>query len=150
MVVLRRAAAEQGFETSSIALNCLDFRVENRGVTCHNAVESAPPWCSTVIFRRFEKCLNLKDFYAVQNRWRRGRDSAPCYAPKSYLGMRIDAGKLIDPQTAEITWRHACMFDPYGAEPDLPEELQIVGREYYVRAGVGHRTSPTMPKVPSP
>jgi hypothetical protein len=33
----------------------------------------APPWCSTVIFRRFEKRLLLKDFSAVGNRWRRGR-----------------------------------------------------------------------------
>jgi hypothetical protein len=50
------------------------------------------------------------------------------------MAMRIAAGKLIDPQTAEITWRHACMFDPYGDDPNLPEELQVVGREYYVRA----------------
>ena len=28
-------------------------------------------------FRRFEKCLILKDFCAVQNRWRRGRGFAP-------------------------------------------------------------------------
>jgi hypothetical protein len=26
----------------------------------------ATPWCYTVIFRRFEKCLILKDFCAVQ------------------------------------------------------------------------------------
>jgi hypothetical protein len=26
----------------------------------------ATPWCHTVIFRRFEKCLILKDFCAVQ------------------------------------------------------------------------------------
>jgi hypothetical protein len=37
----------------------------------------APPWCSTVIFRRFEKRLILKDFSAIANRWRRGRDSPP-------------------------------------------------------------------------
>lgn len=39
----------------------------------------APPWCSTVIFRRFEKRLFLKDFFATENRWRRGRDSHPSY-----------------------------------------------------------------------
>jgi hypothetical protein len=40
-------------------------------------VESAPPGCSTVKSRRFEKCLILKDFSAVSKRWRRGRDSHP-------------------------------------------------------------------------
>jgi hypothetical protein len=37
----------------------------------------ATPWCSTVNFRRIEKSLILKDFCAVQKRWRRGRDSHP-------------------------------------------------------------------------
>jgi hypothetical protein len=37
---------------------------------CHGAT----PWYSTVIFRRFEKSLFLKDFCAVRNRWRRRRD----------------------------------------------------------------------------
>jgi hypothetical protein len=49
------------------------------------------------------------------------------------MAMRVAAGKQIDPETAEICWRHACMFDPYGDDPNLPEELQIVGREYFVR-----------------
>jgi hypothetical protein len=49
------------------------------------------------------------------------------------MAMRIAAGKLIDPETAEIVWRHACMFDPYGDDPNLPEELQVVGRELFVR-----------------
>jgi hypothetical protein len=31
---------------------------------------SAPPWCSTVIFRRFGKRLILKDFCAIAKRWR--------------------------------------------------------------------------------
>jgi hypothetical protein len=39
----------------------------------------APPRCYAVIFRRFEKCLFLKDFSAVGNRWRRGRASHPSY-----------------------------------------------------------------------
>ena len=37
----------------------------------------APPWCYTVIFRRFEKSLFLKDFFAVEKGWRRGRDLNP-------------------------------------------------------------------------
>jgi hypothetical protein len=50
------------------------------------------------------------------------------------MAMRIAAGRLIDPETAEITWRYACMFDPYSDGLDIPEELQVVGREEFVRA----------------
>jgi len=52
---------------------------------------------------------------------------------RALVAMRIAAGKLIDPQTAEITWRYACMFDPYNDGLDVPEELQQVGREEFVR-----------------
>jgi hypothetical protein len=52
---------------------------------------------------------------------------------RKLMSMRLAAGKLIDPETVEITFRHACMFDPYGDGLTLPEELQVVGREHYVR-----------------
>jgi hypothetical protein len=52
---------------------------------------------------------------------------------RELMATRVAAGKLIDPETAEITWRYACMFDPYADDLDIPEELQIVGREHYVR-----------------
>ena len=35
----------------------------------------ARPWCSTAHSRRLRKYLILKDFFASENRWRRGRDS---------------------------------------------------------------------------
>jgi hypothetical protein len=38
-----------------------------------SAVPGAPPRCSTVQ-KRFEKCLILKDFFASEKQWRRGRD----------------------------------------------------------------------------
>ena len=38
----------------------------------------------------------------------------------------------IDPDTAEVTWWYAQTMDPYGIDPALPEELQQVGREYFV------------------
>lgn len=30
-------------------------------------------------------------------------------------------------------WRYALTLDPYGVHPELPEELQQVGREYFAR-----------------
>jgi hypothetical protein len=57
---------------------------------------------------------------------------------RELMTVRIAAGKLIDPETAEISY--ACMFDPYADDLDIPEELQIVGREHYVRAP-GAKTS---------
>jgi hypothetical protein len=53
---------------------------------------------------------------------------------KQWLAIRKEAGLKIDPETAEVTWDYAQTFDPYGVFPDLPEEYQQVGREYFARA----------------
>jgi len=42
--------------------------------------------------------------------------------------------KGIDPGTAEVTWWYAQTMDPDGIDPALPEELQQVGREYFVKS----------------
>jgi hypothetical protein len=46
---------------------------------------------------------------------------------------RARLGKDIDPATAEITWWYGCDADPYGIRPDLPEEMQQVGRQRFAR-----------------
>ena len=51
-----------------------------------------------------------------------------------WLAIRKEAGLKIDPETAEVTWRYAHTCDPYGVYPDLPEEYQQVGREYFARS----------------
>jgi hypothetical protein len=37
----------------------------------------------------------------------------------------------IDPETAEIMWKHANIVDPYGVYPDCPAEC--IGRVYFAR-----------------
>jgi hypothetical protein len=56
------------------------------------------------------------------------------YEHRQLQALRVAAGGLIDPDTSEISWRHACMFDPYNDGLELTEELQLVGREQYARA----------------
>jgi hypothetical protein len=53
---------------------------------------------------------------------------------EQWLAVRKKAGLKIDPETAEVDWRYALTFDPYDVHPDLPEELQQVGREYFARS----------------
>ena len=53
---------------------------------------------------------------------------------KQWLEIRKEEGKKIDPATAEVTWCYARTLDPYGVDPDLPEELRQVGREYFARS----------------
>ena len=48
--------------------------------------------------------------------------------------VRREAGLKIDPSTAEVDWDYAQTFDSYDLDPDLPEELQQVGREYFARS----------------
>jgi hypothetical protein len=47
---------------------------------------------------------------------------------------RIDAGKLIDPKTAEFAWGWAQVLDPYSDGLEIPEEADCVGRVYFLRA----------------
>jgi hypothetical protein len=51
-----------------------------------------------------------------------------------WLAIRKEAGKKIDPQTAEVTWGYRQTLDPYGVDPNLPEECHQIGRSYFVRS----------------
>lgn len=51
----------------------------------------------------------------------------------AWLEGRMKAAKHIDPETAEVFWKHAYTLDPYGIV-DCPEELRQIGREYFARA----------------
>jgi hypothetical protein len=52
---------------------------------------------------------------------------------EQWLAIRKEAALQIDPETAEVMWKHAHIMDPYGVDPDLPEEYQCVGRGYFAR-----------------
>jgi hypothetical protein len=47
--------------------------------------------------------------------------------------LRREVGRYIDPDTAEVDWVYAQVLDPYGDNPNLPEELQCTGRAYFAR-----------------
>jgi len=49
---------------------------------------------------------------------------------QAWLAIRKTAAEKINPETAELMWCYAQTLDPYGIHPDLPEELQQVGREF--------------------
>ena len=51
--------------------------------------------------------------------------------------LRREVGRHIDPATAEVDWIYAQTLDPYGDNPNLPEECQQVGRAYFARAPGG-------------
>src|SRR5215208_7073171 len=51
-----------------------------------------------------------------------------------FLTIRRKAAEHIDPETAEVDWTYAIIGDPYGIDPDMPEELQSVGRAYFARS----------------
>ena len=50
--------------------------------------------------------------------------------------FRIDeeAGRKIDPDTAEVHWAYRQVLDPHRVLPDLPEEAVEVGRDYFARS----------------
>jgi hypothetical protein len=53
---------------------------------------------------------------------------------KYLKALRKAVGLHIDPETAEVDWVYAQTIDPYGDDPNLPEEYQQVGREYFARS----------------
>jgi hypothetical protein len=53
---------------------------------------------------------------------------------KEFVSIRKAAGLEIDPATAEVLWYYGQVADPYGIIPDLPEELDQVGRTYFARS----------------
>jgi len=53
---------------------------------------------------------------------------------REWLAIRKQAGREIDPDTAEVFWDYGQVLDPYGIHPELPEEYQCVGRNYFARA----------------
>ena len=53
---------------------------------------------------------------------------------KEWLAIRKEAGRKIDPETAEVEWIYAQVIDPYGVYPEPPEEYDCIGREYFARS----------------
>src|SRR3954468_7290156 len=66
-----------------------------------------------------EKDLSAKDVPTVE------------VTVKYLKALRKEVGLQIDPETAEVEWCYAQTLDPYGDDPNLPEEYQQVGREYF-------------------
>ncbi|MEW8525575.1 MAG: hypothetical protein AB2552_21275 [Candidatus Thiodiazotropha endolucinida] len=52
---------------------------------------------------------------------------------EQWLAIRLSEGKRIDPETAEVTICRSQILDPYGVDPDLPDECHQVGRLYFAR-----------------
>jgi hypothetical protein len=54
---------------------------------------------------------------------------------REYLrALRKAVGLHINPETAEVTWIYGQTLDPYGDEPNVPDEYWQVGREYFARS----------------
>jgi hypothetical protein len=52
---------------------------------------------------------------------------------EQWLQARKEEATRIDPDTAEVFWTYERTLDPYGLDPDLSEELQQIGREWFAR-----------------
>ena len=48
--------------------------------------------------------------------------------------IRKEEGLKLNEETAEVMWWYALTLDPYGVYPNLPLELQCIGREWFARS----------------
>jgi hypothetical protein len=53
---------------------------------------------------------------------------------EEWLAIRKQAALRIDPETAQFRWGWAYVADPYGVDPNLPEEYRCIGRVYFARS----------------
>ena len=53
---------------------------------------------------------------------------------QEFINVRKEAARQIDPENAEVDWSYGQIMDPYGIDPDLPDELECVGRVYFARS----------------
>ena len=56
------------------------------------------------------------------------------FSVEEWLAIRKEAGKTIDPQTAEVMWKYGLIVDPYGVHTDIMDEEKCVGRVYFARS----------------
>ena len=54
-----------------------------------------------------------------------------CIARYAEPHERRDIARRIDPETALVFFIYAQTLDPYGDDPELPEEYHSVGREFF-------------------
>src|SRR5215469_4737771 len=52
---------------------------------------------------------------------------------EAWLAIRKEEGLKIDPETAKVTWSWGEVMDPYGLDPEMPEEYRCIGRNYFAR-----------------
>jgi Protein of unknown function (DUF3102) len=62
------------------------------------------------------------------------KQSAAQIKVKKWLAIRKKAGRKIDPETAKVRWEYGQILDPYGVDPQLPEECYQIGRVYFARS----------------
>ena len=53
---------------------------------------------------------------------------------RAWLASRKAAGAAIDIETCELARWHACDADPYGVNPNVPEEMYQIGANRFVRS----------------
>ncbi len=53
---------------------------------------------------------------------------------KEWLASRKEIGRQINPEAAAVTWQFEPVLDPYRICKDLPDQLQLAGREYFARS----------------
>jgi hypothetical protein len=53
---------------------------------------------------------------------------------KEWLASREEIGRQIDPEAVDVIWRFGPVLDPYGLCEPHPDEICLIGREYFARS----------------
>jgi hypothetical protein len=53
---------------------------------------------------------------------------------KEWLASRKEIGRQIDPEAVDVMWQFESVLDPYGLCESPPDEIYLIGREYFARS----------------
>ena len=141
--VREHGQARENYRCLTDGESCLGVRINDAG--CVTGFERAwnGVWGNlerilSVVSEAFEtKFFSYQELEALMacTARRRGQHGGPNKQSSKNGSQSARQRRLkIDPDTAEVDWEYGQTLDPYGVCPDLPEEYQQVGREYFARA----------------
>jgi hypothetical protein len=140
--VREHGQARENYRCLTDGENCLGVRIDDVGCVtgferAWNGVWGNPEKILSVLSDAFEtKIFSFQEpeYYGLYREEEKAAYSSKQTEIEEWLAIRKAEALKIDPDTAEVDWEYRQTFDPYGVYPELPDEYQQVGREYFARA----------------
>jgi hypothetical protein len=140
--VCEHGQAREDYRCLTDGENCLGVPINDAGYVtgferAWNGIWGSPEKILSAVSDAFEtKIFSYQEpeYYGFESEEQKAAWRSKQTEIEEWLAIRKAEALKIDPDTAEVDWEYGQTLDPYGVYPELPEEYQQVGREYFARA----------------